>query len=32
MKLTFITTNKHKFTEVKAVLRNYGVEIEQVVM
>lgn len=28
-KLTFITTNKHKVEEVSAVLKNYGVQVEQ---
>jgi len=32
MKLTFITTNKYKVEEIDAVLKNYGLEIEQVVM
>ncbi|MFA5318201.1 MAG: non-canonical purine NTP pyrophosphatase [Patescibacteria group bacterium] len=32
MKLTFITTNKHKVEEIQAVLKDYGIEIEQAVM
>jgi len=31
-KIAFITTNKHKFEEVSGVLKEFGVEIEQVVM
>jgi len=31
-KLTFITTNKHKAQEIAAILRDYGIEIEQVIM
>jgi len=32
MKLTFITTNKHKVEEVQAVLKDYDVKIEQVII
>jgi non-canonical purine NTP pyrophosphatase (RdgB/HAM1 family) len=32
MKITFITTNKHKFEEVKNVLKDYPVELEQLNM
>jgi len=31
-KIAFVTTNKHKFKEVSGVLKEFGVEIEQVIM
>lgn len=31
-KITFITTNKHKFAEVKNVLNEFGIKVEQLVM
>jgi XTP/dITP diphosphohydrolase len=31
-KLLFVTTNKHKFEEVKNVLDNFGIEIGQLIM
>jgi XTP/dITP diphosphohydrolase len=31
-KLLFITTNKHKFEEIRNVLNKFGIEIEQLIM
>ena len=32
MKITFITTNKHKFEEVKDILKDYPIELEHLAM
>ena len=32
MKITFITTNKHKFKEVEGILKKYPIELEQLDM